>query len=166
MLDLVKEWRARVRMLFMDHTAQGREGVNRFLELLKAGCVFCHVATGEEDELGGMDKEYRELVEEVKEQEAKYQGKQNTELEFKFFKLQDEFRDALTTRADREIKKASSNGGDGGVDWCAGSGFHACGRGQRHQSHLCRRVRDQRRLLLSRWRGRRCERQRVCSRRG
>ena len=82
MLDLVKEWRARVRMLFTDHTAQGREGVKRFLELLKAGCVFCYVATGEEDELGGMDKEYRELVEEVKEQEANYQGKQNTELEF------------------------------------------------------------------------------------
>ena len=115
MLDLVKEWRARVRMLFTDHTAQGREGVKRFLELLKAGCSFCHVATGEEDELGGMDKEYRELFEEVKEQEAKYQGKQNTELEFKFSKLQDEFRDALTTRADREIKKASSNGGEGGV---------------------------------------------------
>ena len=114
MLDLVKEWRARVRMLFTDHTAQGREGVKRFLELLKAGCVFCHVATGEEDELGGMDKEYRELVEEVKEQEAKYQGKQNTELEFKFFKLQDEFREALTTRADREINQASSNGGEGG----------------------------------------------------
>jgi hypothetical protein len=113
-LDLVKEWRARVRMLFTDHTAQGREGVKRFLELLKAGCVFCYVATGEEDELGGMDKEYRELVEEVKEQEAKYQGKQNTELEFKFSKLQDEFRDALTTRADCEIKKASSNGGEGG----------------------------------------------------
>jgi hypothetical protein len=114
-LDLVKEWRARVRMLFTDHTPQGREGVKRFLELLKAGCVFCHVATGEEDELGGMGKEYRELVEEVKEQEAKYQGKQNTELEFKFSKLQDEFRDALTTRADREIKKATSNDGEGGV---------------------------------------------------
>ena len=116
MLDLVKEWRARVRMLFTDHTGQGREGVKRFLELLKAGCVFCHVATpGEEDELGGMDKEYRELVEEVKVQEAKYQGKQNTELELKFSKLQDEFRDALTIRADHEIKKASSNGGEGGV---------------------------------------------------
>ncbi len=114
MLDLVKEWRARVRMLFMDHTAQGREEVKRFLELLRAGCVFCHVATGEEDELGGMDKEYRELVEEVKVQEAKYQGKQNTELELKFSKLQDEFRDALTIRADHEIKKTSSNGGEGG----------------------------------------------------
>jgi hypothetical protein len=114
-LDLVKEWRARVRILFTDHTAQGREGVKRILELLKAGCVLCHVATGEEDELGGMDKEYRELVEEVKEQEANYQGKQNTELEFKFSKMQDEFRNALTTRADREIKEASSNGGEGGV---------------------------------------------------
>ena len=114
MLNLVKEWRARVRVLFTDHTAQGREGVKRFLELLKAGCSFCHVATGEEDELGGMDKEYRELFEEVKEQEAKYQGKQNTELEFKFSKLQAEFRDALTTRADREITEAA-NGGEGGV---------------------------------------------------
>ncbi len=114
MLDLVKEWRARVRMLFTDHTAQGREEVKRFLELLKAGCIFCRVATKEEDELGGMDKEYRELAHEVKEKEAKYQGKQNTELEFKFFKLQAEFRDALTTRADREIKKASSNSGEGG----------------------------------------------------
>ena len=114
MLDLVKEWRARVRMLFTDHTAQGREEVKRFLELLKAGCIFCRVATKEEDELGGMDKEYRELVQEVKEEEAKYQGKQNTELEFKFSKFQGEFRDALTTRADREIKTASSNGGEGG----------------------------------------------------
>jgi hypothetical protein len=113
-LDLVKEWRARVRMRFTDHTAQGREEVKRFLELLKAGCIFCRVATKEEDELGGMDKEYRELVQEVKEEEAKYQGKQNTELEFKFSKLQAEFRDALTTRADREIKTASSNGGEGG----------------------------------------------------
>ena len=115
MLDLVKEWRARVRMLFTDHTAQGREEVKRFLELLKAGCIFCRVATKEEDELGGMDKEYRELVQEVKEEEEKYQGKQNTELEVKFSYLQGEFRDALTTRADHEIKKASSNGGEGGV---------------------------------------------------
>ena len=114
MLDLVKEWRARVRMLFTDHTAQGREEVKRILELLKAGCIFCRVATGEEDELGGMDKEYRELFQEVKEQEAKYQGKQNTELEFKFSTLLNAFRDALTTRADREIKEASSNGGEGG----------------------------------------------------
>jgi hypothetical protein len=113
-LDLVKKWRARVRMLFTDHTAQGREEVKRFLELLEAGCIFCRVATEEEDELGDMHKEYRELSQEVKEEEAKYQGKQNTDLEFKFSKLQGEFRDALTTRADREIKKASSNGGEGG----------------------------------------------------
>ena len=111
---MVKKWRASVRMLFTDHTAQGREKVKRYLELLKAGCIFCRVATKEEDELGGMDKEYRELAQEVKEKEAKYQGKQNTELEFKFSKFQGEFRDALTTRADREIKKASSNGGEGG----------------------------------------------------
>jgi hypothetical protein len=113
-VDLAKEWRTRVRVLRTDHTAKGREEVKRFLDLLKAGCIFCRVATGEADELGGLDKEYRELVQEVKEQEAKYQGKQNTELEFKFFKLQDEFREALTTRADREIKEASSNGGEGG----------------------------------------------------
>jgi len=111
-LDLVKEWRGRVRMLFTDHTAQGRKEVKRILELLQAGCIFCRVATGAEDELGGMDKEYRDLFQEVKEQEAKYQGKQNTELEFEFSKLLNAFRDALTTRADREIKKA--NGGEGG----------------------------------------------------
>jgi hypothetical protein len=113
-VDLAKEWRASVRMLHTDHTAKGREEVKCFLERFKAGCIFCHVATGEKDGLGAVDKEYRELVQEVKEEEGKYQGKQNTELEFKFSKLQAEFRDALTTRADREIKTASSNGGEGG----------------------------------------------------
>jgi hypothetical protein len=110
-LDLVKKLRARVRMLHTDHTATGREKVKRFLERFKAGCIFCHVATGEKDGLGAVDKEYRELVQEVKEEEGKYQGKQNTELEFKFSKLQGEFRDALITRADREIKEAACGGG-------------------------------------------------------
>jgi hypothetical protein len=100
-VDLVKEWRARVRMLHTDHTVKGREEVKRCLELLKAGCTFCREAAGEEDELGGMDKEYRELVHEVRIQE----------LEFKFPKLQEKFRYALTTRADREIMEAASGGG-------------------------------------------------------
>ncbi len=98
-------------MLHTDHTSTGREKVKGFLERFKAGCIFCHVATGQKDGLGAVDKEYRELVQEVKEEEAKYQGKQNTELEFKFSKLQVEFRDALTTRADREIKEAACGEG-------------------------------------------------------
>jgi hypothetical protein len=47
------------------------------------------------------------------------------------------------------------------VAWCAGSGFDACGRGQRHQSRLRRRGGVHRRLQLSRECGRRCEWQRV-----
>ncbi len=96
-------------MRHTDHTAKGREEVMRFLELLKTGCTFFRVAT---DGLGAVDKEYGELVQEVKEEEEKYQGKQNTELEFKFSKLQGEFTNALTTRADREIKEAASGGGE------------------------------------------------------
>jgi hypothetical protein len=64
-VDLAKEWRTRVRVLRTNHTAKGREEANRFLELLRAGCIFCRVATGEQDELRGLDKEYRELVHEV-----------------------------------------------------------------------------------------------------
>jgi hypothetical protein len=91
-------------MLHTDHTAKGREEVKRLLELLKAGCIFCRVATGEADELGGLDNKYRELVHEVSVREV----------EFEFPKLQEEFRDALTTIADREITEAAS-GGEGGV---------------------------------------------------
>jgi hypothetical protein len=105
-VDLAKEWRTRVRVLRTDHTAKGREEANRFLELLRAGCIFCRVATGEEDALGGLDKEYRELVHEVKVQEANYQGKQNTELVLNFSQLQGKFRDALFN--DLEINEAAS----------------------------------------------------------
>jgi hypothetical protein len=105
-VDLAKEWRARVRMLHTDHTAKGREELKRLLELLKAGCIFCRVATGEADELGGLDKEYSELVHEVKVQEANYQGKQNTELVLNFSQLQGKFRDAIFN--DLEINEAAS----------------------------------------------------------
>ena len=106
MVDLAKEWRARVRMLHTDHTAKGREEVKRLLELLKAGCIFCRVATGEADELGGLDNEYRELVHEVRVQEANYQEKQNTELVSNFSQLQGKFRDAIFN--DLEINEAAS----------------------------------------------------------
>ncbi len=109
MVDLAKEWRARVRMLHTDHTAKGREEVKRLLELLKAGCIFCRVATGEADELGGLDldKAYRELVHEVSVQEENYQGKENTELVSNFSQLQGKFRDSIFN--DLEINEAASS---------------------------------------------------------
>lgn len=133
-MEVVGAWRAEVRSLHSDHSAEGRKKVQRRIGLLKASCAFVgtgagkrgsggHVAETEaevEEKLGAMESEHRALLEEVALEEAMHQEQHNTQLELEFSKLQQAFTVALTTRADLELQnrandlEGAARGGGGG----------------------------------------------------
>jgi hypothetical protein len=131
-MEVVGVWRAEVRSLHSDHSAEGRKKVQRRIGLLKASCAFVgtgagkrgsggHLAEAEvEEKLGAMESEHRALLQEVALEEAKHQEQHNTQLELEFSKLQQAFTVALTTRADLELqnrandREGAARGGGGG----------------------------------------------------
>ena len=100
---LAQKWKAKVRELHTDLSAGGRQEVRRMLNLLEKNLPIVR-------EVGELDlaQEYRELQEQVKEQEARYQENENSSFRERFSLLRTALRDVLVDRADADFIRMSA----------------------------------------------------------